>query len=76
MCKKFEFNIGDNVWLMYNNSAVCGTIKSMHYKKIASVDRETVVESEKCYVDFDGKSIGYYEINCLFRTKEDLIKSL
>lgn len=78
MEKEFAFNIGDIVWLMHNNAAVCGNITKMSYvKTISCVDFETISTNEKYYVSVDGKKlIDSYDASKLFRTKEDLLKSL
>lgn len=77
MEKEFAFNLGDQVWLMHNNGAVCGSIATMFYvKNVSCVDYKTVAENERYYVSVNGKSIGDYDKKDLFRTKEELINSL
>ena len=77
MEKEFAFNLGDQVWLMHNNGAVCGSIAQMFYVKNTScVDYHTVSDNERYYVSVNGKSIGDYDKKDLFWTKEELINSL
>ncbi len=77
MEKEFAFNLGDQVWLMHNNSVVCGSIAKMFYvRNVSCVNYETVSENEKYYVSVDGKIIDSYDQTSLFRTKEELLNSL
>ena len=77
MEKEFAFNLGDKVWLMHNNGVVSGSIAKMFYvKNISLVDCHTVLDNEQYHVTMDGKSIGDFDKNLLFRSKEDLLKSL
>lgn len=77
MEKAFAFNLGDKVWLMHNDGVVCGSIAKIFYtKNISCLDYTTVSDNEKYYVSVDGKTIGDYDKNQLFETKEGLIKSL
>lgn len=77
MEKEFTFSVGDQVWLMHMNAAVCGRVEKLfYYKGISCVDFETITEKESCYVSFNGKSIGSFELKDLFKTKEELLKSL
>ena len=77
MEKEFAFGIGDQVWLMHKNAAVCGVVEKLfYYKGISCVDFETITEKESCHVSVDGKSIGSFELKDLFKKKEDLLKAL
>lgn len=77
MEKSFAFSIGDQVWLMHKNAAVCGIVEKLFfYRGISCVNFETVSDNEKYYVSVNGRSIGDFEKKDLFETKEDLIKSL
>lgn len=77
MEKEFAFNVGDKVWLMHNNAAVCGAIAKMFFvRSVSCVDYESVSENEKYYVSVDGKVIDYFDLKYLFKSKEDLINSL
>lgn len=76
-------HVGDLVWLMYDDQAVCGTIKRILYRQfISNLDYESIVIVEKYVVvvkdhKYEG---GVREVNCdkndLFPDKESLIKSL
>lgn len=74
----FEFNIGDEVWLMHKNKAISAIIKEAFYTQfISHVDCSTVVKSYSYTVyDKDGKRIDNYKPEVLFRTKAELIQSL
>lgn len=77
MEKEFAFNLGDQVWLMHNDGAVCGSIAKMFYvRTVSCVDYETVSDNERYYVSVNGKCIGDFEKKDLFETKGDLLKSL
>lgn len=77
MEKEFAFNLGDQVWLMHNDGAVCGSIAKMFYvRTVSCVDYETVSDNERYYVSVNGKCIGDFEKKGLFETKGDLLKSL
>lgn len=72
-----ELNPGDNVWFMYKDEAVCGTVHKSRYGKFRSnVDHDSIIESETYVVYIGGKEAGIYKRDDLFTTKEDLIKSL
>lgn len=73
----FDFQPGDEVWLMHDNQPVCGVIKKIwHTDFISPVDFEEVrgVVSYQIQVGF--RDIGTHERKELFSSKEDLIKSL
>lgn len=77
MEKEFSINLGDKVWLMHNDGVVCGSIVKLFYvKRISCVDFKTVSDNELYSVSVNGKTIGDYDKNQLFETKEGLIKSL
>ena len=77
MRKTFEFKPGDPVWLMHDDHAVCGRIVKMSFNRIVScVDFETVSDHEWYYVSVNDKNIGSFELKDLFKTKEELLKSL
>ena len=77
MEKEFAFNLGDKVWLMYENGAVCGNIAKMwFYKGISCVDFTTVSDNERYYISVNDKIIGDYEKRNLFKTKDELLQSL
>ena len=77
MEKEFAFNLGDKVWLMHENSVACGTIEKMFYVRNTScVNFETISDNERYYVSISGKRALDFDKRALFKTKEDLIKSL
>lgn len=77
MEKEFTFSIGDQVWLRHGNAAVCGRIEKLfYYRGVSCVDFTTVSENEQCSVSVDGRDVGSFKPEALFRTKEDLINSL
>lgn len=75
--------IGETVWLMYNDQVTFGTIKNILYRQfISNLDHETIVTVEKYTVVIeDNKYAGkFIEVSCdkdeLFEDKQSLIKSL
>lgn len=77
MVKEFEFEIGDKVWIMHNNIAIQGIIKHMWYTMFLSpVDYEEIVEAETYGLDVNGTYVSSIGIKQIFKTKEDLLKSL
>lgn len=75
--------IGETVWLMYNDQVAFGTIKNILYRQfISNLDHETIVTVEKYTVAIeDNKDVGkFIEVSRdkdeLFQDKESLIKSL
>lgn len=77
MVKNFEFNIGDAVWIMHNNIAITGKIKRMWYTEfISPVNCEDIVKAETYTVDVTGTIVSGLDRNQIFKTKEELKKSL
>ena len=78
MTKFFDIKVGDPVWLMHGNKAVCAVVTQVRYTKfISSVDYESIIESEAYKVSLNGKPLyETYRREDLFLTKADLIKSL
>ncbi len=77
MEKELKYAIGDHVWLMDNNKAICGTIESIfcaHF--ISPINFKDLIESERYGVNYNGKRVDTYEQEMLFSSKEELIKSL
>lgn len=73
MEKEFKRNIGDKVWVMNNNKPRECVISRVSYALVkSSVDFETIIERESYYLD----DIGYFDVDVVFDTKEDLIRSL
>lgn len=76
MEKVFEYKIGDQVWLMHKDCAVCATVIRMWYTKFYDYN-DSVCENETYTVYVDGKPIhDSFKKEQLFRTKAYLIKSL
>ena len=78
MKKTFAITVGDKVWLMHGNHAVCATVVKVIYKKfISCVDYESVIESELYDLSVNDKQLaGLHRKEELFPTKADLINSL
>jgi len=73
--------IGDPVWLMYNDQAVPGIINKVHYRQfVSNLDYETVNTVEMYTVNIKNHKGGSVEISCkkdeVYPDKESLIKSL
>lgn len=67
------FTIGDIVWFMYNDNVCSGKIKSVRYIKFISSINLRVIENEIYGIENIPNMFDYCK---LFKTKEDLIKSL
>ena len=77
MEKEFDFNVGDPVWIMHNNIAVQGTIKSMWYTEFISPVNCDLVQAESYAIELNGSLVtGGVDRNQIFTSKEYLIKSL
>lgn len=77
MNKKFKFYVGTPVWFMYNNQPTEGVITKLWYTEYLSpVNNETIEKGEKYSVSVDGNFIGEYKPRFLFRTKDELLKTL
>lgn len=76
MEKVFEYKIGDQVWLMHKDCAVCATVIRMWYTKFYDYN-DSVCENETYSVSVDGKPVyDSFKKEQLFLTKADLINSL
>ena len=77
MKKTFAITVGDEVWLMHADHAICATVAKVSYKKfISSIDYESVIEHELYTLSVNGKQLpGLHEERELFPTKSDLINS-
>ncbi len=69
-----KYGIGQEVWLMYNNSAIHRKVKRVHVSadeagQYETYDLEQVDDCESCF-DYS------WEASRLFPTKEELLKSL
>lgn len=77
MEKELKYSIGDQVWLIYDNKVICGTIEGIfcsHF--IDSVNYTDLIESERYVVYYNGERLDSYELKHLFDSKEKLIESL
>lgn len=76
MEKELKYSIGDHVWLMHNNKAICGTIESIYCAHfIIPVNFTDLIESERYVVYYEGKRLDSYEPEKLFDSKAKLIES-
>ncbi len=78
MKKTITYAVGDNVWLMHGNLAVCATVTKVSYKKfISSTNYKSVIEHEVYTLSVNDKPLpGLHGKDELFPTKSDLINSL
>lgn len=77
MVKEFTKNLGDEVWVMYDNKPTKGSIIKMGYlKSLDCMDFESINENEQYEIHTFCGNIGSFSKNNIFDTKEDLIKSL
>lgn len=74
---KTEYDIGEQIYLLFDNKIICGFIKSIHIDVIETPNSFNIDIKYKLY------NKGYVEINDtmfkqhkLFRTKEKLIDNL
>lgn len=76
MEKKLKYGIGDHVWLMHNNKAICGIIESIYCAHfISQVNLTDLIEAERYVVYYEGKRLDSYEPKKLFDSKAKLIES-
>ena len=76
MVKEFDFKIGDPVWIMHNNIAIVGKIKAMWYTEFLSPVNCELVKAESYAIDVNGSLVTGLGRDQIFKTKEDLKKSL
>lgn len=70
-------NIGDVVWFMNNNKPIYGTIIEIrHNVYLNDVNYETIIISEKYYVEYGNQNHISLNFEEIFRTKNELIESL
>lgn len=73
MERETKFNIGDNVWFMFNNKIHnANIIKISCVKFISPVDYKSIIETEKYQLE----NSNWYISKEIFNTKEELINSL
>lgn len=68
---KTKYNIGDTIYLMYNNAVSCTSIDKISL----TIDREKTTLLYGVYPHMGGSIIWYKERE-FFPTKEELLKSL
>ena len=78
MKKTITYAVGDNVWLMHGNLAVCATVTKVSYKQfISSDDPKSIIEDELYTLSVGDKPLlGLHGKDELYSTKSDLINSL
>ena len=77
MEKDLKYSIGDQVWLIYDNKVICGTIEGIRCSHfIDPVSYKDLIESERYEVHYNGERLDSYELKRLFDSKEKLIESL
>lgn len=77
MEKELKYSIGDQVWLIYDNKVICGTIEGIRCSHfIDPVSYKDLIESERYEVHYNGERLDSYELKRLFDSKEKLIESL
>lgn len=77
MEKIFDKVPGDNVWVMHNNKAVCGTIEKVFYcEGISCVDYDSLCRNEEYTVCVAEGVTRDFKPNEVFTTKEALLRSL
>jgi len=78
MKKIFDINVGDHVWIMHNNTAICATVTHAFYTKFRScIDFKSIKEAESYRLSANGKPLyESYQKEQLFPSKADLINSL
>ena len=73
MTKTFDYNIGDEVWIMKDNKARKCTITGMHYADYISIIGFTRDSDETYTLSLDGKELhDTFRQRDFYRTKEDL----
>lgn len=71
------YDIGDEVWFMYHNKVYSGIIKEIivnNFKSMLNDYDITFVESYN--VGIKNETVNFSNVGDLFKSKEDLIKSL
>ena len=77
MKKVFDIKPGDQVWIMCNNIAEQVTVSKIWYSTFINIlNYETVEENLYYYLVSNGTLLGNYSPDQIFKTKEDLLKSL
>jgi len=76
MKKEFKKNVGDKVWVMYNNRPLSCQISAINYGEFISSISFELEKFERYTVKFDDEYVDQFELKDIYDTKEDLIKSL
>ncbi len=77
MTKTFDYNIGDEVWIMKDNKAQRCTITEMFYHDFISIVGLTRDSEESYTLSIgDNKLQDSFKSRDFYRTKEELLKSL
>ena len=69
---KTKFEIGDIVFLIHDNKVAKGKITGIDVSAYNNKFEHTINTSELYIINYDEK----YPVNVLFKTKEELLKSL
>ena len=70
-----KYSLGQQVWMMWQNRAICRKIDNIYISKDANEQYEAY--HLECVEEGDDKYMGIdFELDELFPTKEDLLKSL
>lgn len=70
-----KYSLGQEVWMMWQNRAICRKIDNIYISK--SVDEQYEAYQLECIKEDDEKYLGVdFELDELFPTKEELLKSL
>lgn len=70
-----RYSLGQEVWLMWQNRAICRKIDNIYISKDAKEQYESY--ELECVEEGDDKYFGVgFELDELFPTKEELLKSL
>ena len=70
-------NIGDVVWFMNNNKPIYGTIIEIrHNVYLNDVNYETIIRTEKYYVEYGNQNHISLNFEEIFRTKNELMERL
>ena len=80
MTKHFDFRVGNEVWVMHDDCAVCAIVTKIYYHatfrdKIG--DKSSIIECESYHLSIGDKPLyESFTRDQLFPTKKELIESL
>ena len=70
-----KYSLGQEVWMMWKNKAICRKITNIYISKDA--DEQYEAYQLECIEEDDEKYLGVdFELDELFRTKKELLDSL